>query len=373
MLQYTKSDDIKKDYYRPMSIHALKAGLDKDGNITGWIHKVVSQGDVGAFNPPYTFGNIQNLKESLPYSIPTGAWRSVESTQVVFANESMIDELAAAANKDPLQFRLKMTGNKRLRDVLQLAADKAGWGTQLPANRGRGIACYTGYGGYAAHVVEVAVEEPGIVKVLRVVAAVDCGTAINPGNIEAQFMGAAIDALSTALKAEITILNGRIEQSGFHNFEWLTMQESPKIEVNIAPSGDSPSGIGELGFPSVSPALCNAIFDAIGIRVRRLPVKHTNLLTGVRENINTGKVKINAYPEPFAGSFTLEIEPDLQIQGIADVNIVDITGKSVYSFSENYDGSKLSRLINLGDISSGPYFILVTIANNTFSRRIIKV
>lgn len=275
---YTKYDDIKNDYYRPYSVHAIRAGIDKENKISGWIHKIISQGSVKPTNPQYEIPNIQNLHDSISYSIPNGPWRSVNNTQIVFANESMIDELAILANKDPLQFRLEMTSNPRLKKVIELAAEKADWGKKLPENHGRGIASFVGYDGFAAHVVEVSIDKNGNLKLVRVVAALDCGIAINPGNIEAQFMGGATDSLSTALKSEITIKDGKIVQSGFHDFEWLTMKESPKIDVHIVPSAESPSGIGELGVPSVTPALCNAIYDACGVRVRRLPIKHTPLV-----------------------------------------------------------------------------------------------
>ncbi|MBX3044096.1 MAG: xanthine dehydrogenase family protein molybdopterin-binding subunit [Candidatus Kapabacteria bacterium] len=274
---YTKEDDIKNDYYRPFSIHKIKSGVDANGNITGWIHKVASQGTVKATDPQYDIINIQNLHDSHDFSIPTGPWRSVNNTQANFANESMIDELSLLAGADPLEFRLKMTKEPRLKKVIEYVADKSDWKKPLPKNWGRGVSSFVGYGGFSAHVVEVSVTNSGVLKVERVVAALDCGIAINPGNIEAQFMGSAIDALAVALKSEITIKNGQIEQSGFHDYEWISMRESTKIEVYIMPSNESPGGIGELGFPSVAPALCNAIYDACGIRVRKLPLKHTTL------------------------------------------------------------------------------------------------
>jgi len=224
-LHFTKADCIRNDYYRDMSIHSLKAGIDTNGNITGWIHKVASQGSVSATNPHYQVPNVQNLRSSRNYSIPTGPWRSVDNTQVIFANEAFIDELAILANADPLEYRLKIANNSRLKRVLEMVADKAEWNKKLPDNWGRGIASFVGYGGIAAHVVEVSVTN-GLLKVERVVAALDCGIAINPGNVEAQFVGSAIDALATAIKSEITVKNGRIEQSGFHDFQWITMRES---------------------------------------------------------------------------------------------------------------------------------------------------
>jgi len=274
---FTKEDDIKNDYYRPFSIHALKAGIDSNGKISGWIHKIASQGTVRPTNPQYDVPNIQSLDSAINYSIPTGPWRSVNNTQMGYVNECMIDELATLAKRDPLEFRLAMTSDPRQKHVIELAAEKAGWGRPLPANWGRGVASFVGYGSQGSHVIEVSVSDSGKLTVERIVATVDCGIALNPGNVIAQFMGSAIDALSVALKSEITIKNGKIEQSGFHDFEWITMSESPKIDVYIVPSGESPGGIGEVGFPSVAPALCNAIYDACGVRVRRLPLKYTKL------------------------------------------------------------------------------------------------
>jgi len=276
-LTYSKEDDIKNDFYRPMSVHKVKTGIDKNGAVTGWIHKVASQGTVKATDPQYDLPGIKNLDVAKNYGIPTGSWRAVNNTQVYFVNESAIDELAILANVDPFDFRLNITKDTRLRRVLETVAEKSEWTRKLPKNSGRGIASFVGYGAYSAHVVEVTLSKAGELKVDRIVAVLDCGIAINPGNIEAQFMGAAMDALATALKSEITVKNGRIMQSGFHDFEWLTIKEAPKLEFFVIPSNESPGGIGEVGFPAVSPALCNAIYNACGVRVRKLPIKHTSL------------------------------------------------------------------------------------------------
>ena len=209
-LFYTKSDDIKNDYYRPCSIHAYKAGIDENGQVTGLIKKDVAQSHlfVGMhYNVP-VIGTPDSRKS---YGIPEEYWRSIDYSNCIFGNDSFIDELAELANRDPLEFRLEIAYYERQRNVLQLAAEKAEWNKELPQNWGRGIASCKYGDSYAAHVVEVSVSELGILKVERIVAAVDCGIVVNPGNVESQIVGAAIDALSTAIKSEITIKDGKIE------------------------------------------------------------------------------------------------------------------------------------------------------------------
>lgn len=371
-LQYTKSDCIKNDYYRPMSIHSLKTGIDKDKKITGWIHKVASQGSVSATNPFYNVPNIQNLSSSKNYSIPTGPWRSVNNTQLIYVNESMLDELAILSGADPLQFRLNLATNSRFKNVLQLAAEKADWTKPLPENWGRGIAGFIGYDGYSAHVVEVSISNIGVLKIERIVAVVDCGIAINPGNIQAQFMGAAIDALSTSIKDEITVKNGQIEQSGFHDFRWFTMEESPKIEVHIVPSAEPPAGIGELGFPSVTPALCNAIYDACGIRVRKLPIKHTSLITSIDELTSDGPLELNVYPNPVESVVNISItlaEPPAEN---VEITILDILGNEAFSLKKKFEGSTFKEQINLKELARGAYSLLIQLGNKKYIRKVIK-
>ncbi len=283
LFMFSRQDDMRGDAYRPASYHVCKGGLDANGKVTGWIRKSVND---SPNNPPYQVPSPISNSASVGTPVPTGAWRSVSHTSDTFVNESFIDELAAAAGKDSYEFRRDLLPAGKLKTVLNKAAELAEWTKPLPKGWGRGIACSGSYSPIA-HVVEVSVSNSGILKVERIVAVVDCGIAINPMGVEAQIQGAAVDALSTALKAEITIENGGVKQSSFRDYEWLRMNEMPKIEVHIMPSTSSPSGMGEAGFPSVSPALCNAIFNATGKRIRTLPIQKTSLSSVETTKITT--------------------------------------------------------------------------------------
>jgi CO/xanthine dehydrogenase Mo-binding subunit len=207
--------------------------------------------------------------------VPSGFWRSVGNTQNGFLLESFVDELAHAAGKDPYQYRRQLFNKPhaaRLRAVLDLAADKAGWGKPLPSGVHRGIAAHFAYGSYCAQVAEVSVAKDGHVKVHRVVAAIDPGWIVNPDTIEAQIEGAICYGLSAALYGDITVKNGRVEQSNFHDYQVLRMGEMPEVEVHILQGKGEQGGIGEPGTNPVAPAVCNAIFAATGKRIRRLPI-----------------------------------------------------------------------------------------------------
>lgn len=277
-LLWSRECDMQHDLYRPMSHHAMKGGLDASGAIVGWSHQYLQAGSGNRANYgnrtylPYEIADAGMRSGGAGSPVPTGPWRSVEHTQIILANECFIDELAHAAGQDPYEFRRKMLKDPRLLKVLETVAEKSGWGMPLPKGRGRGIACFDGYGSRAAHVVEVTVTGDEI-RVDRLIGAVDVGTAVNPRGVEAQMQGGAIDGLSTGLKAAITIDKGGVVQSNWDGYEWLRMNEAPKTEIYLIDSGAPFGGMGEVGYPSVAPALANAIFAATGKRARKFPIK----------------------------------------------------------------------------------------------------
>jgi len=199
-------------------------------------------------------------------------WRSVGHSNTAFAKECFLDECAAALGRDPYELRRQLlAGHDRLRRVLEVAADKADWRKPHPRGVGRGIAVHESFKGFAAHVAEVSVEN-GRPRVHRIVCAIDCGLVVNPDQVESQIQGAAIFGLAAALDAQVTFAEGRVVQSNFHDFVLPRMHEAPAIEVHQVRSGGEMGGIGEVGVPSVAPAVCNAIFAACGVRIRRLPI-----------------------------------------------------------------------------------------------------
>jgi isoquinoline 1-oxidoreductase subunit beta len=300
---WTRDDDIQHDFYRPMSMHRLVGALDESGKPLAWHHRMSSTAIAalwepekgkpeaseigGAVNLPYAFPNLRMEYALAKTAVPVMWWRSVENSLTAFVNESFMDELAHLAGQDPLKFRLALLAEPRkikipedstsvletarLKGVLELAAEKAGWGKPLPAGRGRGIACHFSFDSYCAEVAEVSVVK-GAIKVDRIVAAVDCGRVVHPDGVVAQVEGAVAYALSAALKGAITIKDGCCEQSNFHDFQVLRLPEMPKVEVHLVKSDAPPTGVGEPGLPPVAPAVMNAVFAATGKRLRRLPV-----------------------------------------------------------------------------------------------------
>ena len=297
-LIYTREDDMAAGFYRPAAVVKFEAALDAGGAPT------MLRADVAASSIMAGSGFMKlpdNGVDSMAvegltghgYDIPNQRiaygraepgpqvwfWRSVGSSHNAFFVESFVDELAAAANADPLQYRLALLSKQpRLKAVLQAAADKAGWGKPLPAGRKRGIAVAESFGSYVAEVAEVSVNAAdGAIKVHRVVAAVDCGQMVNPLTIARQIEGAIVYGLSAALYGKISLKDGIVEQGNFHNYPVLRMSEMPKVEVHILPSTEAPGGIGEPGTPPIAPAVTNAIFAATGVRVRSLPIDTTLL------------------------------------------------------------------------------------------------
>ena len=309
-LVWTREDDIQHDFYREYSYHRLLGGLDPQGKIVAWSHRVVSTPIRPVFDSSESLQDPQHSAEvggadSLPYfspnirldyapassAVPRAWWRSVESSFTAFAVECFVDELAHAAGKDPYEFRVGLLHEdpkapvgdgldiRKFRGVLQLAAEKAGWGKPLSAGWGRGIACHWSFGSYVAHVAEVSIQKDGAVRIRRVVTAVDCGTAVNPDGVRAMAEGAINFALTPVLGGEITIKDGAVEQSNFHDYQVLRLNQAPDIEVHIMPSTDPPGGMGEPGVPPLAPAVANAVFAATGVRVRRLPIDSRLLKT----------------------------------------------------------------------------------------------
>jgi isoquinoline 1-oxidoreductase beta subunit len=287
---YSREDDVQHDFYRPATYNRLAAALDGEGAPLAWTHRIVGPSIFARFGPlkngidgssveaaaemPYAVPNVKVEWARAEPGIPVGFWRSVGNSQNSFIVESFVDELAHAAGKDPFEFRRGLLGkHPRHKAVLELAAEKAGWGQPLPAGRFRGIAVQESFGSYVAEVAEVSVSPEGKVKVHRIVCAVDCGIIVNPDIVVAQMESGIVYGLSAALSGEITIKDGRVVQGNFDNYPVLRMNEMPVVEVHLVKSTEDPGGVGEPGTPPAAPAVCNAIFAATGKRVRRLPIK----------------------------------------------------------------------------------------------------
>jgi len=311
MVLWTREDDMQHDFYRPASYHKFSGALQGDGKLAAWKHfqtstsiaaKWEEKGEENAANSefgtavfiPYQTPNYRVEYALAQSGVPRAWWRSVEHSSSGFAVETFVDELAALAGADPLEYRLRLIGDdravpdftnpkegnplktSRLKGVLKLAAQKGGWGSPLTKGVGRGIAGYYSFETYTACVAEVSVKDRAV-KVHRLVYAVDCGRAINPDGVRAQVESAAIYGLSVTLHDAITIQGGRVEQSNFNDYEMPRIGETPKIEVHLVPSTEEPTGIGEPGLPVVAPAVCNAVFALTGKRIRRLPIRAEDL------------------------------------------------------------------------------------------------
>jgi CO/xanthine dehydrogenase Mo-binding subunit len=311
MVLWTREDDMQHDFYRPASYHRFSGALDEKGNLAAWKHFQTSTSIEAMWSPkgkespeksefataafiPYQTPNYRVEYTLAESGVPRAWWRSVEHSTSGFVVESFVDELAAAAGADPVEFRLRLIGGDRkipdftnpkegkpldtarLKGVLKLASEKAGWGSSLPQGVARGIAGYFSFETYTAAVAEVSVKH-GTLKIHRLVYAVDCGRAVNPEGIRAQVEGAAIYGLSAALHDAITIEGGRVVQSNFNNYQMPRIADTPKIEVYIVPSKEEPTGIGEPGLPVVAASVCNAIYALTKKRIRKLPIRDEDL------------------------------------------------------------------------------------------------
>ena len=290
-LVWTREQDLRHDYYRPYYYDRVAAGLDGSGKLVGWTHRVTGS-SVMARWAPAGFKNgldpdaVEGAAET-PYDVPatfvdyvrhesdamnTGWWRGVGPTHNVFVVESFLDELASAAKQDPVVFRRNLLQkNPRALAVMNLAAEKANWGRSLPPNTGRGISVQFAFGTYLSCVLEVEVPSSGEIILHRAIVAVDCGLVVNPDTVRAQIEGGLILGLGTAMYNEITVTDGAVDQSNFHDYRTLRMNEAPRIEVYQIRNTEGPGGIGETGTVAAASALGNAIFAATDRRLRRLP------------------------------------------------------------------------------------------------------
>jgi isoquinoline 1-oxidoreductase subunit beta len=297
-LFWSREDDMQHDFYLQYSYQRLTGALDGEGNIVAWSHRIVSTPIRAVFDSPELLKDPKHVasydvNDNIPYQaphyrsdyapvlsvVPRAWWRSVSAPFHVFGIECFVDELAHAAGQDPYAFRMRLLHlddaqkTAKLRAVLELAAEKSDWGKALPENEGRGIACCVFGATYIAQVAEVSIDKSGLLRVNRVVSAVDCGLAVNPDSVRAQIEGSINYALTPVLNGEITIKEGAVQESNFHNYQVLRMRDAPEIQVHLVPAqGDPAHGVGEAGVPPLAPAVANAIFAATGKRVRRLPM-----------------------------------------------------------------------------------------------------
>lgn len=297
-LVWTREDDTRAGYYRPMYYHEIKAGLDANGKLVAWEHRIVGQSILtgtpleamlvkdgidgtsveGGATLPYDIPNLIVDLHSPQVGVPVQWWRSVGSTHTAFSTETFIDEMAHLAGADPVAFRMALlTKHPRHAGVLQLATEKAGWNSPLAPGqesekRGRGVAVHESFNSFVAQVAEVTVKPDGSFRVDRVICAVDCGIAVNPDIIRAQMEGGIGYGLAAALHGAITLTDGKVDQSNFHDYPVLRIREMPSVEVHIVPSNEKPTGVGEPGVPPIAPAVVNALYMATGKRIRQLPI-----------------------------------------------------------------------------------------------------
>lgn len=293
-LVWTRENDTRAGYFRPMYVHKLRGALDDKGNPIAWDHRIVGQSIMagspfaaavgedgidptsveGASTLPYRIPNLRVDLHTVDLGVPVQWWRSVGSTHTAYSTETFVDELAKAAGRDPVEFRSALLKeHPRHLGVLKLAAEKANWGSRLPEGWSRGIAVHESFNTYVAEVAEISMQDDGSFKVERVVCAVDCGVAVNPDVIRAQMEGGIGYGLSPLLMSEITLDEGRVQQSNFHDYQVLRINQMPAVEVHIVPSSAPPTGVGEPGTPPIAPAVANALFAATGKPVHTLPLR----------------------------------------------------------------------------------------------------
>jgi len=291
-LVWTREDDVRGGKYRPMYVHRLRAGLDDEGKLVAWTHRIVGQSILagtpfeqalvqngidgtsveGARTIPYAVPHLRVELHSPDVGVPVLWWRSVGHTHNDYCVETFLDEVAHTAGHDPVELRRGLLEeHPRHLGVLELAAEKAGWGGPLPSGRARGVAVVKSFDSYVAEVAEISLGEGGMPRVHRVVCAVDCGVAINPDNLRAQMQGGIGFGLGAVLYNEVVLEDGRVRESNFHDYRPLRIHEMPEVEVHIVRSAEAPTGVGEPGVPPIGPALANAYFALTGHRVRRLP------------------------------------------------------------------------------------------------------
>ncbi len=291
-LQWSREDDMHSGKYRPLHFHRVSGGVDAKGNIVAWNHRIVGQSLVkgtplegflmkdgidsssveGVSDLPYAVPNLHVEAHHPDVGVTVLWWRSVGHTHTAFAVETFLDELAAAGGRDPVELRRELLkDHPRHLGVLNLAVEKAGWDTPLPAGRGRGVAVHESFGSFVAEVAEVTVKDDGTYSVDRVVCAVDCGIAVNPDVVRAQMEGGIGYGLSAAMREQVTLKDGVVQQSNFTDYFPLRISSMPVVEVHIVPSAQAPSGVGEPGLPPLAPAVANAIRAVSGKSLRRLP------------------------------------------------------------------------------------------------------